>query len=266
MVPWLLAALAVAAGLGFFLWRRRPRAALAGGTDLDSYAPPEPPAPPRAAPRVAAPPPPVPQLAPALTPAPAPAAAATATSVRAFASAPVAAPPQPIGVVSTRLRPWLDVTMLPMTCHIDEQQVAFEFEIDVFNSGAAPARDIAIAATLFNAGPTQEQDIAAFLAQSIDETDTLPPVPPLQRITFRTPLVVPRASLQLFDAGGRQVFVPVLAYNAVYRWSGGAGQTAGSSLIGRDTGAEKLAPLRADSGPRALGGLGARPLPTGVRK
>lgn len=155
--------------------------------------------------------------------------------------------------------------MVPMTCQLDDQQAAFEFEIEVFNSGAAPARDIYIAATLLNAGPGQDQDIAAFLSRPIAEGEPLPPIAPLQRVTFRTSLVVQRASLQLFEAGGRQVFVPVLAFNALYRWSGGAGQTAGSSLVGRDTGGEKLAPLRADVGPRAFGGLGARALPTVLR-
>jgi hypothetical protein len=155
--------------------------------------------------------------------------------------------------------------MVPMTCRMDDEQVSFEFEIDAYNSGAAPARDIHIAASMFNAGPTQDQEIAAFAARPISEGEPLPPVPPLQRITFRTSLTVPRASLQLFEAAGRQVFVPVLAFNALYRWSGGAGQTAGSSLIGRDTGGEKLAPLRGDAGPRTFGGLGARPLPSGLR-
>jgi hypothetical protein len=168
-------------------------------------------------------------------------------------------------MVSTRLRPWLDVSMLPMTCRIDGQQVAFEFDIDVFNSGAAPAREINIAATLLNAGPDQDQEIAAFIARGIAEGEPLAPLAPLQRVTFRTALVAPRASLQLFEAGGRQLFVPLVVFNALYRWSGGAGQTAGSALIGRETGADKLAPLRADSGPQAFGGLGARPLPTGVR-
>jgi hypothetical protein len=261
ILPWLLAALALAAGLGFLLWRRRPREALAGGPSPDRYS--TEPAVPTPAPvpmrKVAAPPrPPIP------APAPAPAAASAPGSIRAFAQAPVA-PPQPAGIVSTRLRPWLDVTMVPMTCRMDEGQVTFEFEIDAYNSGAAPARDIHIAATMFNAGPSQDQDIAAFIARPFSEGEPLPPIPPLQRITFRTSLTVQRASLQLFEAGARQVFVPVLAFNASYRWSGGVGQTAGSSLIGRDTGAEKLAPLRGDAGPRAFGGLGARLLPTGLR-
>ncbi|MBV9529344.1 MAG: hypothetical protein JOZ79_13410, partial [Sphingomonas sp.] len=111
--------------------------------------------------------------------------------------------------------------MMPMTCRIDDQQVVFEFEIDVFNSGAAPARDIHIAATLFNAGPSQDEDLAAFASREIDAGDPLPLVPPLQRITFRTSLTAQRAALQLFESGGRPVFVPVLAFNAVYKWSGG---------------------------------------------
>lgn len=156
--------------------------------------------------------------------------------------------------------------MVPVACRLNEAQVDVDFEVQLTNSGAAPARDILVEARLFNAGPTQEQEIGAFMTQPVGQGDRVEVIHPLQRLNLRMTLTVPRAGLQTFDLGGRDVFVPLIAFNALYRWSGGEGQTSASALLGRDTGAEKLAPLRADTGPRAFGGLGTRPLPTGLRK
>ena len=172
----------------------------------------------------------------------------------------------PAGIVSTRLRPWLDVTFVPVACRIDEQTIGFDFDVEVYNSGSAAARDTRIEATLFNAGANQEQAIAAFMSRPTMEGEALAPIGPLQRMSVRLSLEASRASIEQFETGGRQFFVPVIAFNASYRWSSGAGQTSGSALLGRESGAERLAPLRVDLGNRAFAGLGARSLPTGVRK
>jgi hypothetical protein len=148
---------------------------------------------------------------------------------------------------------------------MDGEQIAFEFEIDLFNSGGAFARDILVEAGLFNAGPDQEQVIGAFMAEPVGKGERIAAIPPLQRLNFRTSLAAPRDAVQVFEMAGRQVFVPVVALNVLYRWGAGEGQTSASYLIGIDTGAEKLAPLRADQGPRAFSGLGVRPLPTALR-
>lgn len=253
MLPWLLAAAALALGVGFFLWRRHTREAMAGGPVIDRYVAPEPrvpvPAPPRAPPAAA------PRPSAAWQPTPAPAEPAPAPS-----------PSKPVGIVATRLRPWLDVTLTPVACRFEGDQVGVQFDVELFNSGAAPARDILVEATLFNASATQEQDIGAFMLRPVGEGDRIEAIPPLQRMNFRSSLVVSRSNLQVFEVGDRQVFVPVLAFNAIYRWSGGDGQTSGSYLVGAETGAEKLAPMPGDLDSRTLTRLGGRLLPTAIRR
>jgi hypothetical protein len=103
------------------------------------------------------------------------------------------------------------------------------------------------------------------MAQPIGQGERIAAIPPLQRVNFRTSLAAPRGGVQVFELGGRQVFVPVIAFNTLYRWGGGEGQTSASYLLGIDTGAEKLAPIRADREPGAFSGLGVRPLPTALR-
>ena len=61
------------------------------------------------------------------------------------------------------------------------------------------------------------------------------------------------------------MFLPVIAFNALYGWGGGDGQTSATYLLGRDTKAEKLGPFRIDLGPRIFRSVAARLLPTALK-
>jgi hypothetical protein len=234
-LPWLLAAMALGAGAAFLFYRRRHgREALAGGPQIDAFV----------APEAATP-------APAPKPAPAP---------------PERPPPSIPGLVSTRLRPWIDFGFQPLRCIVDDKEITVEFELEILNSGNAPARAVLVEATLFNAGPNQDREIGAFFANPIGEGDRIAIIQPLKRTVVRPRVTIPRELVQVYEVGGRKVFVPLIAFNALYRWAGGEGQSSISFLLGRDTNGEKMAPIRLDLGPRVFRGLGSRPLPTGVRK
>jgi hypothetical protein len=234
--PWLLLAGVLGAGAAFLLWRRRSREAVAGGPEFDLLQNPDPQ--PQARP---APPPPAP---PPATPKPA----------------------APSGIVSTRLRPWIEIGFVPLGCVVDDEKISVEFEVQILNGGSVPARDVLVEASMFNASATQEQDLGTFFSKPAGQGERIDALPPLQSVTMRTTLVAPRANIQLFELAGRQVFVPLVAFNALYRWGGGRGQTSVSYLLGRETKTDKLAPLRADLGPRTFTGLGIKLLPTGLRK
>lgn len=245
--PWLVAALAAAGGAFFLLWRRRQQSAFAGRAQFDHFVAPEPaPAPPQ--------------------PAPAPPRA----TVPVRPPEPAKVPPRPTkpassGIVSTRLRPSLEVDARPVRCLVEAERVVLEFELELFNSGTAPARAVLAEASLFNAGANQEQELAAFFANPVGAGERLDSIPPMKRITFMNQVVAPREAIQEYELGGRKVFVPVLAFNALYTWSGGEAQTSTAYLVGRDTTGAKLGPLSLDGGPRQIGKLAARPLPTGMR-
>jgi hypothetical protein len=234
-LPWLLAAVVLGAGGAFLFYRRRHgREALAGGPQIDAFVAPE-------------------AVAPAPAPKPAP--------------APPKRPPSSIpGLVSTRLRPWIDFAFEPLRCIVDDKQITVEFELELLNSGSAPARAVLVEATLFNAGPNQDSEIAAFFANPVGEGDRIAMIQPLKRIVLKPKVAIPRELVQVYEAGDRQVFVPLIAFNAIYRWGGGEGQSSISYLVGRDTNGEKMAPIRLDLGPRVFRGLGSRLLPTGLRK
>jgi hypothetical protein len=235
--PWLLAAMALGAGAAFLFWRRNGREAYAAGPRFDTFVAPGP------EPRARAPRP-----APPERPAPEP------------------DPPQPVGIVSTRLRPWLDISFQPIRCVVEDERITFEFELALFNSGSAIARDVLVEAGMFNASPTQDTEIAAFFAQPAGQGDRIPELPPLKRVTLRPQLVVAREHVRVLDAGGRRLFVPLIAFNGHYGWAAGQGQTCAAYLVGRDTKGDKLAPFRLDLGPRIFRGLAARALPLMVRR
>jgi hypothetical protein len=233
--PWLLATLALGAGGAFLFWRNRSRDALAGGPHFDAFMAPEPqPLPPRAAPV----PPPVPKAPPA----------------------------PPAGIVSTRLRPWVELLFEPGRFIVENDKVTLEFELGLQNSGNAPARAVLAEASLLNAGPNQDHDVSAFFGAPVGEGERIAVIPPLKTIRVKTRVSAPLASVQLIEIGGRQVFVPLIAFNALYSWGSSEGQTSASYLLGRDTKGEKLAPFRLDLGPRIVRSVAARQLPIAVRK
>ena len=144
--------------------------------------------------------------------------------------------------------------------------MTLEFELDLFNSGTAPARAVLAEASLLNASATQEQDLAAFFSRPSPDGERLDAIPPMKHMTMTSQVVAPRDAIQEYDVGGRKAFVPVRAFTALYEWSGGKGQTSAAYLVGRDTSGEKLAPLRLETGRREVRGLAARPLPGAVRR
>lgn len=237
LLPWLLAAIALGAGGAFLFWRNRSREAFAGGPQVDTFTTPEPVPVPVPAPRAAPPP----------------------------ASVPVPTGSIP-GFVSTRLRPWIEIGFHPLRCIVDENQVVIEFEAELFNSGSAPARAVLAEAGLFNAGPAQDQELAAFFANPVGAGERIVEIGPLKRVALRSQVVTPLAQVQRYEMGGHDVFVPIIAFNALYRWSSGEGQTSVSYLLGRDAKDDKLGPFRLDVGPRVFRGLAARLLPTGLRQ
>lgn len=234
VIPWLLAALALGAGGAFLFWRNRSREAFAGagGPQIEAFVAPEPAPAPRRTPTPPAPKPP---------------------------------PPANLGIVSTRLRPWIEIAFQPLRCILENERVLVEFELELFNSGSGPARAVLVEATLLNAGPIQDQEIGAFFANPVGKGERIVVIPPLKRVAIKTQVAVPSERMQAYELAGRQVFVPVIAFNALYKWSGGEGQTSVSYLLGRDTKGEKMGPFRLDLGPRIFRGITGRLLSTGVR-
>ena len=251
--PWWLAALAAIAALGWFAWSRRPIEQVAVREPLKRAAPPAPPTDTINARIPAAPPP--------------------SDTINARLPA-ATAPRQPRSVhpaldgaiVSRGLRPQLAFEFTPLRAEIDDSGAALlSFELVVLNNGGAPARDLTVEAAMINAGSNQDAEIANFFRNPVARGDRIPVVPPMGRISLRSRVPLAPHQISPIEIDGRKLLVPLVAINALYRWSGGDGQQSASFLVGRggDDGG-KMAPFSLDRGPRAWAGLGARPHSAGL--
>ncbi|MES2326884.1 MAG: hypothetical protein V4499_06085 [Pseudomonadota bacterium] len=258
--PWIAAALALAAGGAFLLWRRWPRELAAAGSQFDLLVP----APPEPEPRPQPRPEPL-QRAPAPAPRPEPPTPAPRPEVPAGMVTTRLRPAAPSGIVASRLRPALELGFRPLRCRVNDEHVTLEFELELFNAGAAPARAVIAGASLLNAGATREDELAAFFANPNVVGERVEMIPPMKRVSFVREVIAPRGAVEEYELAGRKSFVPVIAFNALYEWSGGKAQSSTAYLVGRETQKDKLGPLRLDQGAREYVGLGARPLPVAVR-
>ena len=242
--PWLAAFLAVALGAGFLWWRRQQRGGALHGADNDALgamvatpdAVPVPlprnmPTPSYPVPRAPAPVPPLPPVAPV-----------------------------PDGIFASRLKPELAFELEPIRAEADAAEgAALTFDLIVINRGSAPARDVLIEAQLINAGPQVDAAVGRFFNQPGGAGERLPMIAPMSRVSIRTRLGAAAADLAPLVVEGRKLFVPVVAINALYRWSGGDLKESSSFLVGRgETEGGKMAPFRLDRGARSWSGLAAR--------
>ena len=258
--PWIAALIALIGGGAFIAWSRRGRRqryadpgrlAFAGLAPELGETKPFPPARPRPdpAPPRAQPVPPVPR------PDPVPPRAQPA--------------PKPVDsglIVSTKLKPQLNVEFHPDRVLVTEQDVMLQFEIVIANVGSAPARDVLVEGRLFTAHVGQDQEIAAFFTSPQTEGDRMSSIAPLGRISLKSVARLPLDQIHRFEAGGRKMFVPMVGFNIMYRFGSSDGQASASFLVGRGNEAdEKLAPFRIDLGPRVFRGLASRPHSIGLQ-
>ena len=246
-MPWLFALLIFAVGAGLFLWRQRraARPAYAGAMRVEELV-----ATPAAAPAV-------PRMA---QPAPAP------TLARTAAAAPAPSRPRSDGIISSSLRPWIDIEFGATRAVVTDDAATVHFDIILYNSGGAPARDVLVEGRMFNAGPDQDSEIGGFMEQPIAKGEPIPEIAPLSRVALKSAVALPRTALKEYEIEGRKLFVPILGFNALYRFGANQGQTSASFIVGRggDDGG-KMAPIRLDLGPRIFRGLSQRQHSVGVR-
>lgn len=278
-LPWIAALLLLGAGAVIYFGRQRrgQRYAGVGHAPLREYVPEPQPSPqpgPRLQPERKPPstllrqPPPSGGVTTAPRPDPQPAPSGGVTTRLRPAVQPAPGPAVPAGLVSTSLRPWIDLELTPIQANLTDEHAAILFEVALFNSGSAPARDVAVEACLINVGQDQEKLLGDFFANRATSRDTIPLIAPFARVPLRSVVRLPRAAVREYQVQGRKLFMPMVGINARYRWSSGEGQSATGFLVGKDQGdpTAKLAPLRVDQGARGWKKLGVRPYERGIRR
>jgi hypothetical protein len=161
----------------------------------------------------------------------------------------------------------LNVEFQPDRAVVTDSEVLLQFDVTLTNSGSAPARDVLVEGRLVCAHAGQDQEIAAFFHEPQATGDRMAGIPPLGKVALKSAVRLPIEQLHSFEVEGRTLFVPLVAFNILFRSGSGEGQASASYLVGRGSDEdEKLAPFRLDLGPRIFRGLSARPHSMGLTR
>lgn len=170
-------------------------------------------------------------------------------------------------MVSTRLRPWVELDLSLSDILFAEEEAVLRFRIAVTNSGTAAARDIVVEALALNAGEQQAQELATFFERAAASDRGLAELARGAATELSHEVRLPRSAIREYEVQGRRVFVPILAFNATYRWGSGLGRTSCAFLLGHERGgSDRLAPLAVPAGTSRLVGIGVRRLEETVRR
>jgi LPXTG-motif cell wall-anchored protein len=186
------------------------------------------------------------------------------TDVDARDASPPVREPRPAAaeppVTPTAPRAWLEVDLRPERAAATENGATVHYELTLRNTGDAPARNIRIDPKLFNGAA--EAEIAAFLQGPIHDVSGSPHIVVAAGASLRlkAEVAMPLADIREIEVQGVRIFVPAVAVNVAYDWTGGSGRTSRSWLVGREAEAQspKMGAFRLDRGPRVYRQVGQR--------
>jgi hypothetical protein len=179
--------------------------------------------------------------------------------VEAAAPKPAPAPSQP--------RPWLELELKAERLSSTNAESLVQFELEITNTGPAPARNLRIDVKMFNAGEQQDQEIGAFFRTAGRESTkcNLPGIRAGQTGMIKGEVAMSREDMRAVVLDNRYLFIPVIAVNALYDYGDGqTGQTSKSYVVGRELEQpegeknEKMGAFRVDQGPRVWRTVGQR--------
>ena len=154
-------------------------------------------------------------------------------------------------------RPWLELELKAERASATDAETLVQFELEITNTGKAPARNLRIDVKMFNAGEEQDQEIGTFFRTAGRESTKchLPGIAPGMTGVIHGEVAMPRDEMRAVVLDDKYLFIPVLAVNALYDWGEGrTGQTSKSYVVGRELEqpSEKMGAFRVDSGPAHL--------------
>ena len=163
-------------------------------------------------------------------------------------------------------RPWLELELKAERLSSTDAESLVQFELEITNTGQAPARNLRIDVKMFNAGEEQDKEIGAFFRTAGRESTkcNLPGIRAGQTGAIKGEVAMSREDMRAVILDNRYLFIPVIAVNALYDYGDGqTGQTSKSYVVGRELEqagekAEKMGAFRVDQGPRIWRSVGQR--------
>ncbi|HVQ07070.1 MAG TPA: hypothetical protein VMS43_01410 [Allosphingosinicella sp.] len=173
------------------------------------------------------------------------------------ARAHIGARPEPVP------RPWLELELKAERLASTDAESVVQFELEIVNTGAAPARNLRVDVKMFNAGQEQDKEIGAFFRVAGRESTkcNLPGIRPDTTVAIRGEVAMAREDMRAVVLQDKYLFIPVIAVNILYDWGDGrTGQTSKSYVVGRELEqpSDKMGAFRVDLGPRIWRTVGQR--------
>ncbi len=246
-----IALLAAALAAAFLLLRRRPDEQQQTHEEPEAAPPPQPSAPSPAAAK----------------PAPVPPAPATTKPVNP-APAPQPGAPSPKPAAATAGRPWIDLTLEVRSARLSLMGATIGYHLTLHNRGEHIADDILIRTFIANADANQQAQLQQFFAGAVGlPAHSAVSLAPGQSHSLTGELRLLHDQIAPVQMGDRALLIPLIAFDAQYRWSDepganptGSGRTGRAFIVGQEKTppADRLAPFRVDQGPRQFRTPGSR--------
>ncbi len=170
----------------------------------------------------------------------------------------------PLPVPGERAR--VTMTLHPRRAGLNLLSATVEAELLLRNEGIAPAAAIRVGALLMGAAAGPPGDVGPLFAQPVGRPVTPPfALAPGEERRVRLVVARSRSEIEPLEAGGRPMFVPVVAINVLYDAGGMQGQTAQAYAVGVErVDSAKLSPLWLDQPARMFDAIGSRAYAAGV--
>jgi hypothetical protein len=143
------------------------------------------------------------------------------------------------------------------------------YALTLRNDGAVAAEDVLVRGLLTGADATQQAVLERFLAREAGYVLHSVPLLGVGESHWLTgELRIDAAAIAAVRMGSRDVLVPLMAFDADYRWEAGAGRTVGGWIVGQeqDPPTDRLSPLPLDRGMKPYRDIGCRPTALDLRR
>ena len=117
---------------------------------------------------------------------------------------------------------------MPDRAVVTESEVLLQFDVMLTNSGVgAGARRAGRGASWFRPMPARTRKSPPSSSSRRPTGDRMAGIPPLGQVSLKSAVRLPLDQLHSFEVEGRRLFVPLVAFNILFRSGGGRGPGLG---------------------------------------
>ncbi|APL94874.1 hypothetical protein EWH08_11535 [Sphingobium indicum] len=174
------------------------------------------------------------------------------------------APPEPEAAPDDADRPWIELAMDVQAARLTLLGATIGYRLTLRNRGTRAAEDILVRSLITNADAQQQALFQSFFAGETGlPVHSVVSIAPGETQKLSGEMRLDAQAIAAIPMGQRALLIPLIAFDAHYRWTGeseGTGRSGGVFIVGEEQSppAERLSPFRLDLGPRQYRAPGSR--------